>query len=655
MAIIFYLAWVGEGVAFNAGTHATVVTKVWDGTEGDEEVFSIEIEHSEGEFPSLTAELINPRVGLLSAGRNQWVWLSADEGAGAAPLFNGRIVGVPEQLTDQVIRVQFVARPPDYVAQKAAVAEALRVLPWFDRVWLQDNVEDDDTVLEAYPLRYHIGRTDLIVSTSDIIAGEDGTIEVGEADHFYDGIDVSFGDPPLRRIDITGTVTWTQIGSGDVDITRRTVEAFIAAGSEYGEPLISSLTGDGLFNDWPVPEDTIGGGWSISSNSLIEVATWIHPKAYVVTYGDRNEDIDSPFGARRDLLTPVDLLFGVRTNAIPTEFAGSPAFSSVIPDPAEDPFGNWEAAFQLGVYALKPFSVHYDAERDRSETVTASVEADVQSLLVDPGADETDTIDLSSDLVGEPIDPDAGSPGAFDLPIGDLRRNSYFKTDRGAQSFEYLLLLARAKLLSRSRAVEIKFITPWTVATGASCRKNVHLVDNRLPGGECTGKIIYYTLTASGEDGPEAEFRIGCTIGYGVALGAAATGDPTYVEDGYVEDGYQQRTGAEVELAPGVLQYQSFDDFDVTDDDGVNLFDMRPATVINSLTVVNGPTAQRAVIDEQADLPSTAAPDPVGALEETATVVTLDLVPVDGGGFHVDYAVDVSLLVVPQTIDLEAA
>jgi hypothetical protein len=656
MSVVFYLAWVNEGVTFSAGTHATTACKIWDGAEGGEIVFSIEIEQSEGEFASLTAELRNPRVGLLSAGRNQWIWLSADDGGGPEPLFNGRIVGVPEQLQNEVVSVQFVARPPDFIAQKESVAESLRVLPWFDRAFLQERLDDPDTVLESYPLRYHIDAVTLAVSVSDIIAGEDGTIEIDGDNHFYDGINVSYGDPPLRRVALSLTVSWTQTGAGDIDLTRQMVQAFGAVGSPYPEPFVASLTGGGLFEDWPAPLSDIGGGWTIAANSAIEPATWMQPKAYVVNYGDRSGDFKNLFGTDPIGFDPTGLIFGTPRNAAAFVIPGSsPPADATALDAGDDPFGNWEAAFELGIYALKPFAVHYDAARDRSETVTASVEADVQPLLVDPGADETDTIELSSDVIGEPIDPDLGSPGAFDMPIGDLRRNTYFKTDRGAQSLQYGLLLARAKILSRSRAVNLKVTTPWSVANGITCRMNGHVVDYRLPGGEATGKVITYRRTASGEDAPQAEITLGCTIGYGVALGPPAAGTPAYVEDGYVNDNYQQRTGADVELIAGVLQYESLDDFAVTDDDGVDLFNLRPATAVNSLVVTNGPNAQRAAIDIQASLPATAAPDPVAALEAAATTVALDLVPVDGGAFHVDYAVEVSEIVVPQTIDLEAA
>lgn len=660
----FYLAWVNEGVTFSAGTHATAATKIWDGTEGGEKVFSLEIEHSEGDFPSLVAELINPRVGLLSAGRNQWIWLSADDGAGPEPLFTGRLIGIPEDTTGEVIRVQFVARPPDFIAQKEALAASLRVLPWFDPIWIQEGADDPDTALEAYPRRWHIDRTTLDVTVSDINTGEDGTLEIGEADHFYDGFGASYSDPPLRRVAISGTVSWAQRGSGDVDLTRELCQKFIDTGSPFPIPFVTSLTGDGLFSSWPEPRSDIGGGWTVAASSSIEAATWIEPKSYTVHYGDRSEDMWRPDSRNADPLAlanqafhdAVNLLLGQLLNPPRTTdfiFGGSPPVSATVPDASADPFGNWEAAFPLGAYMIS-FVVHFDANRERSETVLATIEADVQPLLTDPGAAETETIDLSSTFAAEPVDA-AGSPPAPALPIDDQRRNSYFKTARGAQSFEYLLLLARAKLLSRARAVEIKLTTPWSVAAAVTCRHNVHLVDNRLPGGQCVGKVIAYTLTADGEGEIGAEITIGCTIGYGVALPAAATGDPVFVEDGVLEDGIQARTGAETELLTGELQYQSFDDFDVTDDDGVDLFNMAAVTVVNSLTIGGGVFEQRAAIDAAAALPATAAPDPVRALRDTPTIITLDLVPVEGGAFHVDYDIDVSQLVVPAGIDLEAA
>jgi len=47
-------------------------------------------------------------------------------------------------------------------------------------------------------------------------------------------------------------------------------------------------------------------------------------------------------------------------------------------------------------------------------------------------------------------------------------------------------------------------------------------------------------------------------------------------------------------------------------------------------------------------------PDPVGALKDTPTTVTLGLVSTDGGDFLTQFDIAVDPLVVPKTIDLEA-
>jgi hypothetical protein len=636
---VFYLAWVDEGVAFDAATHATTATKIWDGAEGGEIVFAIDLEHNEGEFPSLTLDLINPGVGLLSAGRGLWIWLSEDAGAGAAATFNGRVVGSPKNLAGQIWQVQFVAKSSDFDAQKAAVAAAKRVLPYFDPVFLQEKLDDPDTVLEAYAARYHIDPVTLEVTTSDMTIGEDGTLEIGEADHFYeDGSQlVELGDQPLERVTITGTVTWSQSGEGDVDLTRELCAKFADQGSPYPPNFVSSLTGDGLLSDWPAPLTDIGGGWSMAPSSSIVAADWLQPKSLVITYGDRSDQLQTQFLAPGN--TAIQKLLGGTTywsQHPPTQ----------VPDTSSDPFGTWRIAFPLGVYLVSAIA-HWKAARDRSETVTVTLEADVQSLTVEPGSAVEDKLDFSSDVVGQAVDLDGG------LPIGDLRYNSYFKTDRGQQSFQYMLLVGARKLTESARAVTLKVSTLWGLAAGLTCRWNAHVVDGRLSGGEATGKIIGIRRVASGEGDQQAELQIACTIGRGQALTAPAAGVGVYAEDGILADGIQARTGAEVEVVASVLQYQSFEDFEVTDDDGVDLLNMTPARVINEISIANGVTAQREAVNAAAA--RTTNPDPAGALGGLPTEVTIDLVPVDGGAFRVDYTPDVSLLMIPKTIDLEAA
>ena len=119
----------------------------------DEDVLSIEIAQSEGDFATLTIGLKNPGLGLLAAGRNLWCWLSWDQAwpDGAqdlVPLFNGRLVGVPRRQAGEVVELQFIARPDDYLIQKGALAASLQVLPYWDPVWLSSSISPD-TVLET--------------------------------------------------------------------------------------------------------------------------------------------------------------------------------------------------------------------------------------------------------------------------------------------------------------------------------------------------------------------------------------------------------------------------------------------------------------------------------------------------------------------------
>lgn len=630
---MFGFAWVAEGTGWTSALHRE-----------DEKIVELEISQEEGEFPVLRIQLENPGVGLLAAGRNQWCWVSWDDGSGPIAMFTGRLVGIPARMQNSVVELMFVARPPDWQAQRETLASSMRDLPWFDPVWLAERVSDPDVVLETRKARWHWHRTTLALTTSDITEGEAGTITVDDA--IFEDTDVSFGEVPLKGIDISLTVQWPQTGAGEVIVTYALWNAFTEAGSPWPYPSVGTLTGDGLLSSWPDPGQEIGGGWSVSTgSSIIDSSAWLEEKANVVWYTDKAE-----FEGDQTTQSPTLEQWASR----PTTLGPRPTISTtgfLIADLA-----TWEFAQPLSSYMID-LRFAYAAERNRSEIVTCHLDADLQPLVVDPGASERETLELSSSAVGEPIDAAAGSPTDLYMPIGDLRKNSYFKTDRGAQSFENALLLARAKLYARARAVQVEFTTSWAnVAADISCRHSVRLIDARLPGGEAAGKVTRYSLLVEGGGRMDASVTIGCTIGRGNALAAPAAGDPVYVEDGVLEDGIQARIGAEAAVAggdlTGELHYQTFDDFEVYDDDGVDLFNMTVANCVTTLTVTNGPDDQKAAINASI---ATTAPDPVGALKAVPTTVQFDLVPVVGGDFLVEFMPAVSALVIPQTIDLEAA
>jgi len=141
MAGPFYFAWItASETTFDPSLH----------NREDEDVFGFTVEHSEGDFAGLEIEIRNPRVGLLAPARKVHAFLSYDTGSEIKPLFHGRLVGIPDDINQEVVRLQFTARPDDYTAQKAALASTLKVLPYYDPVFVaKDKWEDPDAVLEA--------------------------------------------------------------------------------------------------------------------------------------------------------------------------------------------------------------------------------------------------------------------------------------------------------------------------------------------------------------------------------------------------------------------------------------------------------------------------------------------------------------------------
>lgn len=701
MAGPYFFAWCDE---------ATVWSEALE--REDEAIFELAVEEAEGDFPALTADLKNPRVGLLAAGRNLWCWAGWDSGEGVLPLFHGRLVGVPENLHDETVRLMFIARPSNYPEQKAALAATLRELPFYDPLWFDQEKVDDDAVLETRTLSWQVDRLTLQLSATDILTGDDGGIEIGADDHFYSGMRVSYNEAPRRRIKVTATASWLQAATGEVDLTDRLVAEFQAAGSFFPWPNVGSYTAEGLLSAWPEPGARLGGGWSMAPGSGAAAAAFVAPAQYAVRYTDKSDSTSVLGVDRRDPLG----------NILPGEMAREFFIG----------WRNYDVTFGMAAIVTK-FTVRYEAARKRSEVLTFTMAAAVQSIVTEAGESEEEEITLTSDRVDQPID--AG--GA--LPIGDPGRNAYFPTDRGQLSLQFLMLLAAARLLKGARAVVIKFQTKWSRALveALTMRKSVRLLDPRLNGpGEATGKITRFRLVASGSGANLVEVTIECAVGYGVALGAAEAGEDDYAED-YADD-WTESVGGQVEVVAGQLLYQSLDGAIVIDDDGVDLGNMTPARVVTTLAVTGGPAAQQAAIgaslalvpdntrvETQGDVegvtvsnltvtaglvtgttydvvgfnipglnavggaattfvfdgaaggtlsraavgrplkgvgltlyrPSgaTLTPDPIGALRATPTRVELVLVPVDGGDFLTNFAIDVLPLVVPKMIDLEAA
>jgi hypothetical protein len=572
----------------------------------DEDVFDLKVSHSEGEYPTATVLIRNPNVGLLAPSRKQWAWVSYAGGdtAGPVPVFFGRIAGNAVSMADDVIQLALRARPKDVQEQKEALAETLRVTPYWDPVWIRPERRlDPEQVLESRTQLWHFSRLGGAVTVSDILDGEDGTETFTEDDYFEGSISVSLGEQPLRNVSVEADVAWVQKAVGYVNLSQAIIDAFHDAGSQR-EGLISSFTGQGLMSDWPQKDDDIGAGWFVYDTSL----------------------------TREDGIS------------VPLEYSKTKCKYKEEPDSGEkDPPSKFK--LRMALWQIRPtFYAGYDVERRRIERVKFTISADVQPLWTDAEDQESELLKFSSNDIAELID-DADTTSAM-APIRDVRRAQYFTTDRGQQSIKYLLMVARAHLLSRARAVTISIDIPFERALDLSCRKSATIVSPTLPGGVAVGKIVGYSFGVDENGESFGTVTIACSVGRGNSV-AGAAGESEY-DDDYAESDYGEITGLVDEVTAGELTYVPPDD--PPNDDGVDFFDMRAANNVLTCAVIQGGEAeQREILKLKYRLVS----DAVEALNNKHTILDIIMRPLVGD-FDQTYNITVSQLMIPKTFDLEA-
>lgn len=622
---MLFFAWVDEGTPFNPDVHSVE----------DESIYSINITQAEGDYASLTIEIDNPGVGLLSPGRKQWAWLSED----GTPRFYGRLDAAPDEITAEIISVELIAEPVNIQAQKEALAATLRNLPYYDKAWIQRGADNPDTVLETRTAHYDVDPITHALSIVDILNPGGSDIEILESQHFYDALSTSKNGTPLKLATLKATGKWHQKATGTVDLTRKLWEKFNTTGASFPFPNIASLSSAGLVNDWPPPLKNLNGGWSMAVDSFAILSQYVQSGFFPITYIDKSSSgTVNDAGAAPNPHTIADV------PDINLSQYGNPLLSPTSLFNID--WKEWQVSFPVIPVNMR-FTISYEADRERTEVLSLSLSADVQSLYFDPGSAEEELIELSSEFIDQPVDDGEA------LPIVDLRRNNFFPTDRGQLSVQYFLLLLRARLVYRSRAFQVVFEVAWDdIADIINCRRRFLLHDNRLPGGQAIGKVISYSLIAD-ETQKIGRVTIGCAVGYGIALPAANNDGDTYAED--YADNYTELINLTIDVITGELQYSGFDETIVIDDDGVDFFNMTPDNVLaEPITITNGANDQTALIRAAID-PGITDPDPIGAWRDAPTKPHVKVKPVTGGAFLTEYQVTVSNLVIPKMIDLEAA
>lgn len=366
----------------------------------DADIFDFNLQHDEGQIPYLDITIKNPYVGLLTPSRPTWCWFSyqSPNGSGIAPLFFGELLGIPSNLFQELITIKYIARPMNYIEAKQAVAETLKVVPNYDPIFLSIEKRDDpDAILEGWSSLYHVDRTSLTVTASDILTGEDGTIVFEENDAFYDSVSLEVGEAPLNNVQVQADVHWTQRCIGYVD------------GPDVN---LQTYTGDTFMSDWPKPGAGLGGGWTVETSFVDDVyQVGLTPMASNNTSWT-NTDPES--GDCSTQSTSTSASWPALNSPSPLTYLMTQSYKGGVCDPFGDPPDqppvNTPAAVSLTglvvpLWVLNcSWTLRYEAHREYSELAIIDILANTQPVLTSPTVEQdTELLKVSGADIGNPL------------------------------------------------------------------------------------------------------------------------------------------------------------------------------------------------------------------------------------------------------------
>jgi hypothetical protein len=515
-------------------------------------IFSFTLEQAETEFASLSIEIENPGIpGLLAPGRPLWCWFSWFNGTSIVPLFHGRLVAVPTNLLATVITLKFVARPENYEEQRAGIAQQVRDYgaPFWDEIFIDEaHRQDTDVVLEALPSDWHTDRVDQVVSITDILVGEDGTITFNSGEAYLDDLDVQIAETPIQAVAVEGTVPWRQTHGGTFNL---------------GQWVWSGVGASGVAKGWPKAGDGFSGGYNCAGSVAIVTVIAPEPVTWQIQYQNTKKE-----HRNGDTMSIQEHYSGLSGGQLHID-----KYNITIGDPDDGTPAHTEveaSGSQIWANggAITGMSLGYGADRDRNEKLSFTVRSDLQEVL-------------RSNLDEEVPEKISKSGTSVQDAIGNPSLPSYFMTPRGDVSVRYLIMLAVARLRLGARIVQATWGTTFEKGVLLTLRKNAALFDPRLQHGQIVGKITRYVLEGNGDSNEfKGTVQIGAAIGLGNAI-TEAEGNPTYCDADYVGNDYQMYENQIIAIGNNDIAYSP--PIIVPNDDGL-IFPLTASQVVVSIS-----------------------------------------------------------------------
>jgi hypothetical protein len=222
----------------------------------------------------------------------------------------------------------------------------------------------------------------------------------------------------------------------------------------------------------------------------------------------------------------------------------------------------------------------------------------------------------------------------------------------------------------------VQWDAPFEDCIDLSLRKNATLLDGRIPGGACTGKIISYELSADRSGQLIGHVEIGVAVGFGNSV-PDVTGTPEYTAaTGYMQAGYQLYDGGAFSIAEEDINYTPvafvpFDDglaFPLQTFPGVvKIINPNQVAAVEAAIAAGGSSFvgadgltggqdKRGLLGGQSTGQFLKVDNPKSyALEANPVACEIIIRPVTNGPFNGSIVVECSTLEIPQGIDLSAS
>lgn len=425
----------------------------------------VTIDHKEGAPPR--AQIILEEDGGekgLSGGM-----LFFEEDKTQVPLFVGKLVGPPQRGKGCTVVVELEARHPESHDQMESLKKELRVAPYFDPLFVEDE-EDFEEILAGHTLSPHWDREGAF-SFSDILQGSK---------------EIALPREALAVSDLHQRIKKTPLGEIAVDISAEWVQEYTGV-VNLSTSLLNTL-----------PERALG---TLTPETL-QRAWW--PSGYSLK--------GSGYSLLRSELKPLDL----RTlPAFSRSFALEPSGEAHIPCAWFLPhmllgFSYAQKRRERVCFSLTSnlggFGQGQDFRKETLKIRLQNIREDKKTPLWLEGHayGEGDLIQYQGDIYAcvEAHE----SKGYFEercwsrcfedqSALSDQSSPTYFLKERGRCSIAHAMERAKRALTLGARVFEVSFETDFRWMKDLDCDTTLHLEDPRLPGGRIMGKVVHYAMT----------------------------------------------------------------------------------------------------------------------------------------------------------------